>query len=219
MKNTFKITLLIAFTFSFMNANAIIKERNNKHPGNTGPKAYIYDPVSDRPPQHLDGPESQTTFFLGDDFTIGNGYDILLMEEDDFGDNGLLDWQVIYVFKQDTTVSRSWYDNFKDGNIFMSWETIQGAIGAGHSTVYFWDGADNTSFQVGDWKAINILEGISFSQIEFTILPNPGQNFNPNDAPKVDTKGAAVNADSSGSGAGFDFGETNDKAIIDREEE
>jgi len=217
MKNTLKITVLIALTFSFINAKAIIKEVNRNNPTDVGIKSFIHDPVSELPPQKPGGPTAQTVFTYGDDIELSNQYDILLLEEEDFGDNGILDWQYVMLYEDDTTNIRGWYNNFSPVNAILDWDYIQGGIIDGHDSFWFRSGGDN-NLQPGNWRGIVTLEGVSFSQVEFTILPAPGQFFNPDGALKADVNNAAISTESNKSASGFSTGNV-DPAIIETKED
>jgi len=146
MKRIFKYTFILALTFSFVNANAIIKERNKRNPGDLGIKTYI-NTNNYTPHSTTDGAaDSQTVFTFGDDIRVGDMYDMTVMEEIDFGENGVLDWHYLFVFKQDSSVIHGWLAE----SSLVTWDNVQNAILAGYTAVSFFSGNNTSAFQPGE---------------------------------------------------------------------
>ena len=192
MNHFIKKVLIITFVFFSTYVQAVIEEHTQSMSIDVfeGVTTYIdagpdYNNVIFTPLVKF-GPKVTQLFGLATDVRVANQYDLnLLREEDldgiscvksfaDFGCTEVLDWEYVFTHSSGIEV-RGYYDNYKDGNIFMDWDNIIDAQQDQLSTAINFTSGNNAEifYNVGDpagiWVAETFLEGISFSQIDICI--------------------------------------------------
>ena len=218
MRNLVKITLLFVFVLAYISSSAIIKPFDYINPDIYGSKTWVYAERADGSEiypfyPYPDRPIVENVFHVGDNIAIGNSFDIKMFEESDFGENGRFDYTFVIINKAD-------FSTFKYGRVGATWEYI--STRQEGSTIWMVsEDAENIGFdsflQAGEFITLFMIEGISFGKAEFTILPGPGQQFNPDGAKKVNTSSTKISKGSEGSDNGVIIGKA-EKAIIERKE-